>query len=233
MSVMDSVSVKKYPIALVVSDSVYSTKLYYPAVENDQLIIRYIPDDTHLVKAIFLRTVAYLNLTTLDISGQPISRIPDIYTIRTLICDNCQLVELPSYMPNLRHLSCVNNLLTSIPNYPLLNYLNCAKNVIERLPSVSGLSSIKHLICSDNPITSIYYPTLSKLEAYGCPLLIIHYIPSTYRRSSTLQDGHFKWKILSDSYLSTEYAVIDWRSDLMSNSVESELLISLRRFLFK
>ena len=136
---------------------VQQDKILYPMQHDGRIII-----SNMRINALFARTIIYLNIRELDISYNNISHLPDILSLEKLNCSSCQLTKLPD-LPKLKELNCSNNKIRQIPEYEYLS----------------------HLICNKNPITDICIKTLVYLEAYNCPLLVLHYLPiGTYSSSS-------------------------------------------------
>lgn len=149
-----------------------------------------------------------LSIRKLNISRNPICYVPYIYSLSTLICTDCN-ISILFPLPNLTYLDCSNNKISSLPYFPLIETLIATKNRLETLPIYSRL---KKLIISTNPIMSVYQPNLTYLEAYDCPILIVHYIPSLYKRSSYISSsGSVQQITLKSEKINRSYIVIDWK----------------------
>ncbi len=189
-----------------------------PIINNNKLII---PNEN--VIYIFPRTLIYLNLTELDISGNSIKYMPDIQSLKILKCNNCNIKTLP-ILPNLEILECSNNFISEIPKLMKLTHINCSYNMIARIPD---LPEIKHLICSNNPITNISHTTLLSLEAYNCPILTIHKIPTLLKRSSLVIDNRFLWIRKNIQKIERRYVILDWNTiDVIQENMHHKLNIS-------
>jgi len=158
------------------------------------------------IQSIWIRTISFLHLKSLDISNNPIKELPDIITLQILKCQNCKLSSLP-LLPELKQLDCQSNQITVLKRYPKLQILNC----------------------SDNPINSINIPTLTKLTAYDCPLLSLHYTYSN--RSGVFLNGKFQWKTLN-CRVELKYILIDWQSSICNVKFNSKFMKKLSKFLF-
>lgn len=203
------------------------------------------------ITSIFLATINYLRLEILDISGNSLKHLPDIFTLKILVCDDCELKDLPSYMPCLEKLSCKNNFLRSIPSYKKLTELDCSSNLItciegsysndadktninETNHDISTTNNkcmqLKKLTCNNNPIMSINIPTLTYLEAYNCPIKILHRIPGLFKRSSTMDTNNFKWTVISCERLDRSGVIINWQNG--TKKINTKLFDKVSKFLF-
>lgn len=186
-------------------------------VSNKLLSKPYVVDGISLnltnsgTSSVWLNTLNYLHLRNLTINKNPLTFLSDIYTLHTLDCSDCKLKELPSYMPLLADLNCSNNIISVLPEYPSLARLNASNNIIPRLPV---LPKLKSLTINNNPLTDIDIPTITYLEAYGCPLLVVYDIPGLTRRSSAIdtKSGAFKWITTRAERISKEHILIDWNT---------------------
>jgi len=158
------------------------------------------------IRAIWLRTLNYLHITSLNISKNSLPFLPDIFTLRKLNCSNCHLKDLPSFMPVLEYLDCSNNRISSIPNYP----------------------NLKTLVCNVNPITCITNCNLTSFSAKNCPIAVVIANPKQHRRSGVVINGEFKWLTpnIYDSYL------INWELSKCTVNFKRKFMKKLSKFLF-
>lgn len=204
--------ISEHPITIIINH-----KMFAPEIINESAVL-----DSQQIQGILLNTLNYLHIKSLSIKKNPLMFLPDIYTLATLDCSNCMLKELPTYMPVLTTLNCSNNLIKSIPNYSQLSRLDCSNNIISKLPE---LPSLKSLIINNNPITQIYTPTLTYLEAYNCPILILFDIPGLVRRSSIMdKTGSFKWILTRTEKINHKNILIDW----VNNTIDPKILQMLK-----
>jgi hypothetical protein len=189
----------KFPIVTVKDGSIY-----YPNVEHNRLII-----PNYRITIILLRTLNYMFLTELDISGNDIKIIPDIFSLKILKCNNCRIKNLPKTLYQLEELECKNNFICKIPYYKYLTKLDCSNNMID---DVSHLSKLTYLTCCNNPIMSIHNKSLTFLKAKNCPILIMHKIPSLIRRSSSLINNKFIWIKENKQDIELSYILVDWNT---------------------
>jgi hypothetical protein len=159
------------------------------------------------IKEIVMRTVVNMHITRLDISHNPLTFFPDIFTLRYLNCGSCKIKVLPTYMPVLEELDCSNNLIKFIPAYANLHSLNC----------------------SDNFINSVPYK-INFLIANNCPILTIHQDHALRRRSGIIKNKKFTW--ITTNTVETKYALIDWHSATTKINFKSAFLKKLAKFLF-
>ena len=77
-------------------------------------------------------------------------------TLKTLDCSENQLTKLPELPASLTWLVCSENQLTALPELPTsLNYFNCSGNKLTNLGSVSVLAELNTLYCADNELTAL------------------------------------------------------------------------------
>jgi Leucine-rich repeat (LRR) protein len=191
-----------------------------PLVINDSL---YIPNQ--YIISVWPLTLAFLSLKVLDISNNLVTWLPDLYTLVTLKCTNCKLLELPSYLPLLEELDCSNNFIKIIPAYPKLKKLNCSKNLVENGHLVSSnFPLLEDLHCSDNPINDICITTLKNLVAYDCPILVLHKLPLLIKRSSKIVNNHFVWISQSNARVDYQKILIDWNKSELNGQISKLIL---------
>lgn len=194
-----------------------------PEITSDSLVL-----DSRNISSVWLNTLNYLHVKSLSIKNNPLIFMVDVYSLHTLNCSNCKLTALPTYMPVLTNLNCSNNLLTSLPNYQQLTTLDCSDNIITKLPSFPKLKS---LTINNNPIHEINIPTLTYLEAYGCPIFIIFDIPGLIRRSSLLDRfGSFKWVTSRTEKINSKTILLNWTDDKPSINPILYRIFSKSRF---
>ena len=116
------------------------------------------------------------DLERLDISGNIINYIPRLSKLKILICNECELTQLPP-LDSIEIIRCRNNRLNSInQNYKYLKLLDCSANQIKQLPFFENL---EELMCDCNQIANI--PIFPKLYFIHCinnrPIKIIDYLP--------------------------------------------------------
>lgn len=130
----------------------------------------------------------------LDIGYQRLKLInPKMYSqlshITSLFVDHNNLTSLPDAgsMPHIKELNCSHNLLTQIPFYPKLTFLNISNNKITSIksydqsnlkyldcsfnPGISfdiSLSFCKHLYINDNNLTEVDLSGISRLQYLDC-----------------------------------------------------------------
>jgi hypothetical protein len=201
------------------------TGSWSPPVVNGEVHI-----SNRKIRVLFAQTLFYLNITFLNVSSNPITWLPEIPTLVTLICNDCRLTELPVCLPSLTTLQCKNNFISVLPKLPLVTFVDCSDNCITRLLA-ANIPRLQRLICNNNPLTSINIQTLTSLEAYDCPLTVIHKIPSLSRRSSVVIDGSLKQLIANKEKINTDLVVINWRTGYFSDEV-TEVLKKYRLFKF-
>lgn len=160
------------------------------------------------IYSIWMKTLANLHIKNLNISNNPLSFLPDIYTLRILNCSNCGLKELPTYLPFLEELDCSNNLITNIPHY----------------------KSIKKIKCSNNPLMEVPRNTDLLIQAANCPILVIHYDPTKWHRSGIIKNGKFTWII--NTPIESKYAIINWQESTTTINFKSRFAQKLSKFLF-
>lgn len=175
---------------------IYNLDLYRRSIQvviAGKLVILETLDDTlylrnKKIKSVWIRTINDLHTTTLDISHNLLTFFPDMFSLRYLDCSNCQIKEMPVYMPVLQELNCSNNLIVDLPKYPKLEVLDCSGNPLCSLPD---------------------FPNL-KLIARNCPILVLHDNPTYYRRSGIVRGGKFQW--IHSSNIEHKYVIIDWQN---------------------
>lgn len=182
-------------------------------VIGNKLIVLETLDDTldlhnKKIRSIWIRTVTDLHTCTLNISNNPLTFFPDIFSLKYLDCNNCQIKEMPTYMPVLEELNCANNLIVELPEYPKLASLNCSGNPLTILPTY------KHM----------------KLIADNCPILVLHDNPAYYQRSGVIRGGKFQW--INTNILENKYAIIDWQNAKTTIKFSTPFTKKLSRFLF-
>ena len=189
------------------------------------------------ITALFNKTIIYQNIRELNISNNNIKQIPYIHTLEILNCSDCNIRELhdSTILPNITELYCNNNLLTIIPHYINLKKLECSSNLIKHIPAFKKLT---YLICNDNPITDINIQSLTYLEAYGCPILVLYKIPSLHKRTSVIINGEMKILITKQEKLNTNNILINWNNNTCSKEIKNRLksnslLCTVVDFLFK
>ena len=187
------------------------------------------------INLIFMRSIVTCYVTDLDISDNNITYLPDILTLKKLNCAKCKIKTLPRFLPNIREIDANDNLLTHIYTYQTLETLICSNNIIKELPH---LPNLKYLQCNNNPITEINIPSLTSLEAYGCPIMVIHNIPSLIKKSSILlANGLVRYIQYNKSKLSNNYVLINWLNNYISESIylnisNNNLIYNVVPFLF-
>lgn len=160
------------------------------------------------IRSIWVRTIIDLHTRTLDISNNLLTFFPDIFSLKYLDCSNCQIKEMPTYMPVLKELNCANNLIAELPKYPKLTSLNCSGNPLTVLPNYNHI----------------------KLIADNCPILALHDNPSYYQRSGVIRGGKFQW--IRTSTLENKYTIIDWQNAKTTIKFSTPFTQKLSRFLF-
>lgn len=229
--IIENKEIAKFPITAVRKKSTYK-----PLLQGTDLNL-----SNMQINSIWMNTISYMYLRTLLIKDNPLTYLPDIYTLCTLDCSNCNLKELPSYLPNLTDLKCSNNFIKSIPKYPTLLKLDASDNIITKIDR-KNFPKLKSLVINNNPITKIYVPTLTYLEAYRCPLIILYNLPGLARRSSVMGTaGKFEWIAFRAEKITVDFVLIDWTTNKISTDLlkilskkpmwrrVTELLFNLRR----
>jgi len=115
------------------------------------------------------------NLRFLNVSHNPLSRIPDLpASLVNLTANHCELVDVTAVqdLQNLSVLSVRDNALGELPPlYKQMFYLDCAYNQLTEIPL---FNYAQNLVCNDNPITrlpendSLFWTTY--LDAHGTAL---------------------------------------------------------------
>ena len=181
-------------------------------IGNKLIVIETIDDTLDLhnknIRSIWVRTIIDLHTTTLDISNNSLTFFPDIFSLKYVDCSNCQIKEMPVYMPVLEELNCANNLITELPKYPKLVSLNCSNNPLTVLPSYDHI----------------------KLIANNCPIFVLHDNPAYYQRSGVIRGGKFQW--IRTSILENKYTIIDWQNAKTTLKFSTKFTKKLSRFLF-
>jgi hypothetical protein len=231
---IDCIQRKKCLAIIPISDVTHRPFLIYknkicicPIITSNEYLVPN-TDITYIVS----RTISYMYLTTLDISHNNIGVLPIVPSLKKLKCANCNLTTLPNVSSSqfLEELDCSDNGIKVIPNYPSIITLHCSKNLISELPP---LKNIKHLVCSDNPITDVSLPNLTYLEAYNCPILVSHKIPSLLKRSSYLNNTGLRWVITQNQKIEKNKLIINWNNNIGRLSRKSKFWVTLERYLFK
>lgn len=216
LSLPENNDTTKHPLAILQA-GVIST----PEISCESLVL-----DSQHISSIMLVTLNYLHIKSLSVRNNPLTFLPDIYTLHTLDCSNCGLTSLPSYMPVLTTLNCSANLIKEIPSYQRLTRLECSNNLITALPKLPKLAS---LTCNNNPLPQIHIPTLTYLEAYDCPILVLYDIPGLVRRSSTLDfTGSFQWITTRTEKINSKRILINWPARKIKQPIIS--ILSRTRF---
>ena len=100
---------------------------------------------------------------TVDVSNQKLTMLPEfIPNLTHLFCDKNQLTTIP-LLSNLIVLYCDKNQLTTIPLLPNLTHLFCDKNQLTTIPLLPNLTN---LWCRNNQLTSL--PLLPNLKCLKC-----------------------------------------------------------------
>ena len=97
---------------------------------------------------------------------------------------NNDLSSIPNY-PNLEELDCGKNQLIYLPNYKNLKFLDCDSNNLQTLPN---LLNLKVLNCNDNKLTSL--PSLPNLEILNCEQNYLTSIPIYPKLKSCRADNN-------------------------------------------
>lgn len=209
---------------LLIDDELAHSPIYYtkddstmhtPIVESKTVDI-----SNMSISAIFCKTISYMNIIELDVSNNPIKWLPEIASLEILRCNNCNIMDLPVYLPNLKELECENNIIKKLPQFNNLRKLHCSKNLITHIP----YKKIQVLKCNQNPITSINIQTLTYLEATDCPILVIHHIPSLYKHSSVLIDHTLKKLMVKREKINKDFVQINWHDRTISDSLLKRLM---------
>lgn len=204
---------------------VQNKNITLPEITSNHLSI-----DDQSVEMIFTNTLIYLHLQILSVKNNPLTFLADIYTLTTLDCSNCKLRSLPTYMPVLTNLNCANNLINHIPNYKNLIQLDCSNNIIG---NVDHLTKLKHLKINNNPTTQVNIQSLTYLEAYDCPILILYDLPGLVRRSSTLDmDKSFKWITTKMEKVNKDHILVNWSAHTVNDKL-TDILRKKSAFWYK
>lgn len=175
------------------------------------------------ISSIWITSLCYLKIEELNISNNNIKFIPDIFSLKKLICDNCDLRQLPKYMPRLEYLSCKNNKITLIPYYNNLKYLDVTNNLISSIV----YNKLEELICSDNPIIEI--PPVKKIKAYNCPILSIGN-DVNMEKYGVIINNRFKW--MERYNIEIKYSILNWKDKYTRIKIERKFNKKLFKFLF-
>lgn len=183
------------------------------------------------IDAIFLKTLIYVNIRELDVSNNPLTWLPEMQSLEKLNCSGCKLTALPSPLPKLKELKCADNYLSTVPYYKNLVKLECSNNLIQDLSQYNN-SKLESLIATNNPLTSINIPSLTYLEAYDCPLLVIHNLPSLHKKSSVIINNEMKFMMFRKEKISKERRLIDWYDNTCDIAVYNKL-VAVSDFFFR
>ena len=110
----------------------------------------------------------------MKVSNNQLAELPrNLTCLKTLECINNKLTSIPDY-PNLEELYTANNLLKKIGEYPKLKYLLCKRN---NLTEIGKYPLLEVLNCEYNNISVIYdrYPNLQNLSCHYNNLTSIPY----------------------------------------------------------
>lgn len=198
-------------MSVIHNQDIYNHSLQI-VIGNKLIVLETLNDTLDLhnknIRSIWVRTIIDLHTHTLNISNNLLTFFPDIFSLKYLDCSNCQIKEMPAYMPVLEELNCANNLIAELPKYPKLTSLNC----------------------SGNPLTTLHTYKNIKLIADNCPILVLHDTPAYYQRSGVIRGGKFQW--ISASTLENKYAIIDWQNARTTIEFSKPFTRKLSRFLF-
>jgi hypothetical protein len=100
-------------------------------------------------------------LKKLNVSGNSLTKIPKLNSIKKLECSDNLIQKLPKLPENLEYLDCSKNIITSLSKIPTkLKTLICSYNLIKFLPNMENLEKLD---CSNNPLNEI--PEVLKIKS--------------------------------------------------------------------
>ncbi len=162
------------------------------------------------VSSIWIRTLCDLYIKELNIARNPIRIVPDIFSLEILNCNQCQIREMPTYMPDLKILNCSDNYIRKLPIYPSLAHLNCSGNPIIDLSQYIKRPNIE-------------------IIANNCPILTKPYVLGT--RSGILIKGKFRW--VKKCFIETKYVILDWEAKKCNFLFSGNFWPKVAKFLFQ
>jgi hypothetical protein len=128
---------------------------------------------------------------TINVNSMGISNLQGIQfftSLKTLLCPNNLLTNLPSLPNSLKELQCYNNSLTNLPGLPgSLQVLHCQNNSLTGLPVLPN--SLGVLACSNNSLVSL--PILSSsLVSLTCSNNSLSSLPALNTLANLTCDGN-------------------------------------------
>ena len=187
---------KRFALQVVIDNDVFILD-----TQNTKLNLR-----DKKIKSIWLRTIANLHISKLDISYNMLTFLPSIFSLRSLNCSNCAILHMPRCMPMLEELDCSNNLISTLHTYPKLKTLTCSDNLVREVPKVD------------------------KITAHNCPILVKYSDPLMYKRSGIIRNGKFQW--VENKNIEAKYVIIDWHLAKTTIKFKTKIAVQVAKFLF-